>query len=344
MKKLIFFIIFCIFLNNISLVLATEQNTIEAISTKETIIKTYEFAGNVDYEPLIPNTIEHKKETFIKKDIKVEEEKRTENVDIIEPVEKIILESEKSKAISLFEKELNYNKDNLKGVLKLDENSLKIIKNEVENVTKYHLQNYTIYEDKTYYGLESNDYSLLPQTIIKDGVVLKLITADFVKTNSKDTYNCNTKYGGTYNKKIPSTKQVVKNYKATVNYKGNIQKEIVDKRIVTVFYEQGQTTNNIIDTKTEVTTINVIPETNTNNNISQNLVENIDIKENIKNDNQLFLFGLIFITMLFILVLAILFVLSKQMKVERSRKDEKKFKKSKFKKKKKYEYEDEDEY
>lgn len=344
MKKLIFFIIFCIFLNNISLVLATEQNTIEAISTKETIIKTYEFAGNVDYEPLIPNTIEHKKETFIKKDIKVEEEKRTENVDIIEPVEKIILESEKSKAISLFEKELNYNKDNLKGVLKLDENSLKIIKNEVENVTKYDTKKYTIYEDKTYYGLESNDYSLLPQTIIKDGVVLKLITADFVKTNSKDTYNCNTKYGGTYNKKIPSTKQVVKNYKATVNYKGNIQKEIVDKRIVTVFYEQGQTTNNIIDTKTEVTTINVIPETNTNNNISQNLVENIDIKENIKNDNQLFLFGLIFITMLFILVLAILFVLSKQMKVERSRKDEKKFKKSKFKKKKKYEYEDEDEY
>ena len=172
----------------------------------------------------------------------------------------------------------------------------------------------------------------------------KLITADFVKTNSKDTYNCNTKYGGTYNKKIPSTKQVVKNYKATVTYKGNIEKEIVDKRIVTVFYEQGQSNNVIEETKTEVTTIDVIPETTINNNISQNLVENIDIKENIKNDNQLFLFGLIFITMLFILVLTILFILSKQMKVERSKKDEKKFKKSRFKKNKKYKYEDEDEY
>ena len=340
MKKLIFFIVFCIFLNNISLVFGAEQPTIEAISTKETLIKTYEFAGNVDYEPLIPNSIEHKGETFIKKDVKVEEEKRTENVDIVEPVEKIISESEKSKALSLFEKELNYNKNNLKGILKLDESSLKIVKNEIENVTKYDTKKYTIYEDKTYYGLESNDYSLLPQTIIKDGVVLKLITADFVKTNSKDTYNCNTQYGGTYTKKIPTTKQVVKNYKATVNYKGNIQKEIVDKRIVTVFYEQGQVDNNVIaETKTELTTIDTITEITTKNSI-----ENEQIIESNKNDNQLFLFGLIFITMLFILVLVILSVLSKQMKVERSRKNEKKFKKSKFKKKKKYEYEDEDEY
>ena len=342
MKKLIFFIVFCIFLNNISLVFGAEQPTIEPISTKETLIKTYEFAGNVDYEPLIPNNIEHKGETFIKKDIKVEEEKRTENVDITEPVEKIISESEKSKAISLFEKELNYNKNNLKGILKLDESSLKIVKNEIENVTKYDTKKYTIYEDKTYYGLESNDYSLLPQTIIKDGVVLKLITADFVKTNSKDTYNCNTQYGGTYTKKIPTTKQVVKNYKATVNYKGNIQKEIVDKRIVTVFYEQGQVDNNAItETKAELTTIDTTTEITTNMN-NQNSIENEQIVESNKNDNQLFLFGLIFITMLFILVLAILFVLSKQMKVERSRKDEKKIKKTKFKKK--YEYEDEDEY
>lgn len=343
MKKLIFFIIFCMFLNNISLVFATENSTVEAISTKETLIKIYEFAGNIDYEPLIPSSLEHKGETFIKKDIKVEEEKRTENVDIVEPVEKIITESKKSKATNLFEKELNYNKNSLKGILKLDESSLKVVKNEVENITKYDTKKYTIYEDKTYYGLESNDYSLLPQTIIKDGVVLKLITADFVKTNSKDTYNCNTKYGGTYNKQIPSTKQVVKNYKATVNYKGNIEKEIVYKRIVTVFYEQGQSNNIEIETKTEVTTILSTIETNTiNTNItSESLIENIDIKENNKSDNQLFTLVLVVISMLFILVLAILFVLSKQMKLERSKKDEKKYKKTKkFKKRNKYEDED----
>lgn len=320
MKKLIFFIIFSIFLNSVSVVFATEQNNIEAISTKETIIKTYEFAGNIDYEPLIPKNIEYKKEIFIKKDVNVEEQKRIENVDIVEPVEKIISENDKSKAINLFEKELNYNKDNLKGVLKLDESSLKVVKNEVENITKYDTKKYTIYEEKTYYGLESNDYSLLPQTIIKDGVVLKLITADFIKTNSKDTYNCNTKYGGNYTKKIPINKQIVKNYKASVNYKGDIQKEIVDKRIVTVFYEKEQSNNNIVDIKTEDTTIKDLKN-------SENIPDNFNIKETnkiVKIENQLLIIFLVVILMLFILSLFILFILSRQIKGERRKTNEKK--------------------
>ena len=241
MKKLICILFCTVLLNNSVLASETIEETSFATptSTKETVIETYTFNGDVlDYENLIPNEITHNNETYLKKDIKVDEQIKTETMEKTETLEKIITDKEKENAITLFDKELNYNKDNLTGILKLDENSLNISKNEVENITKYNNKKYTVYEDKTYYGLENNDYSLLPKSIMKDGVVLKLITADFVKTNSVDTYNAVCKYGGTYTKKIPTSQEIVKDYKATVNYVGNLEKTVVESRDVTVFYEK----------------------------------------------------------------------------------------------------------
>lgn len=238
MKKLLTIILSLFALNN-SIVLANEIERPTPTSKKETIVETYEFYGNIaDYETLIPKEITHNGNIYIKTDINVDEKTKTETLEISENSEKILEKNSKEKAITLFEKELNYDKDNLKGILKLDENSLNISKNEIENITNYETKKYTVYQDKTYYGLESNDYSLLPQTIIKNGTTLKLLTADFIKTNSKDTYNAECKYGGTYTKKIPTVKENVKNYKATATYKGTVTKEVVESRMVTVFYEK----------------------------------------------------------------------------------------------------------
>ena len=321
MKKLICTMLFTLFLNNSVLANETIENTTfpTPTSTKETVIETYTFNGNVlDYENLIPNEIIHNNETYIKKDIKVDEQTKTETLEKIEPVEKIITDKEKENAINLFEKELNYNKDNLTGILKLDESSLNISKNKVENITKYNNKKYTVYEDKTYYGLESNDYSLLPKNIMKDGVVLKLITADFVKTNSVDTYNAVCKYGGTYTKKIPTSQEIVKDYKATVNYVGTVEKTIVENRNVTVFYEKGNSPT-FIDTD--------------NNNINDNNIKN----ENRLIDNQIFILFIIVLIMLFVVTLIIIFVLTRQIKAERRKNFEKnnyKSKKHKYKNKK----------
>lgn len=329
-------------------------NSLETISTKETLIKTFEIDGDVNYEELIPNKIEHKEEFFIKTNVKLVDEKfRTENIDIVEPAEKIISEKEKNNAISLFEKEIEYKKENYNGTLKLDESSLKLVKNEVENITTYDTKKYTLYEDKTYYGLEENDYSLLPQTIIKDGIVLKLITADFIKTNSKDTYNAICKYGGAYQKKIPSTKQLVKTYKVTVNYKGSVSKKIIEKRIVDVAYEKI-TENKVIELDTETisedTEINTeelsLKEIDTNALENTNKVNEIDkAYNNSTNNNQIFILAIIVIFLLSIIIIVVVIAFKPKQKqsnnkFERRNKFEKKFRKKKRKYK---DFEDEEE-
>ena len=301
MKKLICILFCTVLLNNSVLASETIEETSFATptSTKETVIETYTFNGDVlDYENLIPNEITHNNETYLKKDIKVDEQIKTETMEKTETLEKIITDKEKENAITLFDKELNYNKDNLTGILKLDENSLNISKNEVENITKYNNKKYTVYEDKTYYGLENNDYSLLPKSIMKDGVVLKLITADFVKTNSVDTYNAVCKYGGTYTKKIPTSQEIVKDYKATVNYVGNLEKTVVESRDVTVFYEKD----------------NSPISTDINNYLNSN---------DTKMDNQIFTLLTIVLSMFFIIILIIIFILTRQIKAERRKNIEK---------------------
>lgn len=312
MKKILFLII-ALFLNYTTVF--AEETKAKPISTKETVIETYSFKGDIlNYETLIPNEINHNGDIYLKTDIKVDEKTRTETLDIQETVEKIITEQEKSNAILLFDKELSYEKDSLKGVLKIDENSLEVTKNTVENITKYNDKKYTVYEDKTYYGLESNDYSLLPKNIMKNGVVLKLITADFVKTNSKDTYNAICKYGGTYTKKVPTSKEIIKDYKAKVNYVGTVNKEVVESRDVTVFYEK----NSIYD------------------KIEEPLGDNIKVT---LENNLSFILIIVLISMIFIIILLLIFVITKQLKIkEERRKNFEKYKQNnKYKKNRKNE-------
>ena len=156
--------------------------------------------------------------------------------------------------LDLFQNDLPYEKDDYKGILTKDIFSLKVEPSQVENNTIYTNKVVTLGENKTYYGLESNDYSLIPKTITKNGVTLNLVDANFLSTNNEaistvaDTsvgtlYNCNAVYKGSYIEKIPNTKTNVLDYKVTVNYKGIVQKEIFEKNIITVMYDGEKITD-----------------------------------------------------------------------------------------------------
>lgn len=304
-KKL--FLIFAFITFNFNTIFANEIPL--PLESKEILIQTYNFKGDIlNYEELVPNEVIHKGNVYRIVDIKAQENTKTETIKLTENVDKIVTDIEKSNVINLFEKELTIDKDNLKGTLKLDENSLKITKNQVENVTNYKTEKYTIYEDKSYYGLESNDYALLPKTLNKNGKTLKLISAEFIKTNSNDTYNATCKYGATFTKKTPNTKEVVKDYKATVNYIGEVEKTIIESRDITVFYSQDDT--NLISNQTN---------TESNTQIESSL-------------NSLFnkLFSLC-VLILVSLSIIIIFIIKSKNKNERIKKFEKK---SKYKNKK----------
>lgn len=220
------------------LMLVFSINTVFAsqpTSEKEIIIREYSIDGEEDYTEVIQDEIINNGMIYKLVDTEVLENAETENIEKTETVEKII--ETKDNALQYFDETLEYNQDGLQGILTLDTSSLTVVENETESKTTYETKTFTTKEEQTYYNLESNDYALLPQIITKNGIVLKLVSAEFEQTNSIGLFKANCVYSANYTKKIPSTTTTVKNYKATVNYVGTLTKENVSSREITAYYE-----------------------------------------------------------------------------------------------------------
>ena len=189
---------------------------------------------------------------YIKNSVDIEKVTKTDTIKVIETLDVILTKQEREKLsnleiINLFQDGLPYEKDGYKVVLQKDLSSLKIEPNKTESTTTYTNQRITLNQQKEYYGLESNDYSLIPKTVVKNGVTLNLVDANFTNTNNEaissvantgvgTLYNCTASYSGSYIKKIPNTKTDIIDYKATMEYKGEISKEIFEKNLITVSY------------------------------------------------------------------------------------------------------------
>ena len=189
---------------------------------------------------------------YIKNSVDIEKVTKTDTIKVLETLDVILTKQEREKLsnleiINLFQDGLPYEKDGYKVVLQKDLSSLKIEPNKTESTTTYTNQRITLNQQKEYYGLESNDYSLIPKTVVKNGVTLNLVDANFTNTNNEaissvantgvgTLYNCTASYSGSYIKKIPNTKTDIIDYKATMEYKGEISKEIFEKNLITVSY------------------------------------------------------------------------------------------------------------
>ncbi len=300
MKKLIICLFTTMFLNQT--VFANDLKEIElSINEDKTMaIKIFESLENIDFTKVVFEDFEKDNFKYTKDNVKVEEITKEDKKEQIETLELILSKSDfdkldNTKILQLFQDNLPYEKDEYKGILLKENSTLKVEPNKTESNTTYKTQTITLNEKKTYYGLESNDYGLIPKTIVKNGVTLNLVDANFVSTNNEaissvantgvstlyncntvyklipktivkngvtlnlvdanfvstnneaissvantgvsTLYNCNTVYKGSYNKKIPNTKTKILDYKVTVQYKGEISKEIFEKNLITVTYK-----------------------------------------------------------------------------------------------------------
>ena len=248
MKKLIMCLIATFLLNQSIYANNLKEIELSVNEDKTKAIKIFESTEDIDFKKVIFEDFFRDNFKYVKDDINVD---RITKEDIKEQTEKLefIITKEESlynkKVLSLFQEKLPYEKDGYYGLLTKDENSLKIEPNKTESNTTYTKQVITLNETKVYYGLESNDYGLIPKTITKNGVALNLVDANFVTTNNETVantgvgtlYNCNAVYKGSYTKQTPNTTTKVIDYKATVEYKGNISKEVFEKNIITVVYK-----------------------------------------------------------------------------------------------------------
>ena len=255
MKKLIMCLLSILALNKTVFAnnLVEIQTSITEDKTKAIkIFESYEEIDESNLKNILFEDFEQDGYNYIKNSVDIEKVTKTDTIKATETLDVILTKEEKEKLsnleiINLFQDGLPYEKDGYKGVLQKDLASLKIEPNKTESTTTYTNQTITLNQKKEYYGLESNDYALIPKTITKNGVTLNLVDANFVSTNNEaissvantgvgTLYNCNAVYKGSYIKKIPNTKTNVIDYKATMEYKRDISKEIFEKNLITVSY------------------------------------------------------------------------------------------------------------
>lgn len=255
MKKLIMCLISILALNKTVFAnnLFEIQTSITEDKTKAIkIFESYEETDESNLKNILFEDFEQDGYNYIKSNVDIEKITQTDSINTTETLDVILTKEEKERLsnieiINLFQDSLTYEKDGYKGVLQKDLSSLKIEPNKTESTTTYTNQTITLNDKKTYYGLENNDYGLIPKTIIKNGVTLNLVDANFTNTNNEaissvantgvgTLYNCTATYSGSYIKKIPNTKTNVIDYKAKMEYKGDISKEIFEKNLITVSY------------------------------------------------------------------------------------------------------------
>lgn len=259
MKKFIMCLISTLILNQNIYANSLKELELSINDDRTKAIKIFESTEDIDFKNVVFKDFEKDNFKYIKSHINVDRVTKEDVKEQQETLSIIITKEEKEKLnneqlLDLFQNDLPYEKDDYKGILTKDIFSLKVEPSQVENNTIYTNKAVTLSENKTYYGLESNDYSLIPKTITKNGVTLNLVDANFLSTNNEaistvaDTsvgtlYNCNAVYKGSYIEKIPNTKTNVLDYKITVNYKGIVQKEIFEKNIITVMYDGEKITD-----------------------------------------------------------------------------------------------------
>lgn len=252
MKKLVMCLISILFFNKT--IFASDLVEIQTSITedKTKAIKIFESYEETDVKNMLFEDFQQDDYNYTKTNVEAEKVTKIDTINVSETLDIIITKEQKQKLsnieiINLFQDSLPYEKGGYKGILQKDLSSLKIEPNKTESITTYTSQTITLNQQKQYYGLESNDYALIPKTVVKNGVTLNLVDANFTSTNNEaissvantgvgTLYNCTASYSGSYIKKIPNNKINVIDYKATMEYKGDISKEIFEKNLITVSY------------------------------------------------------------------------------------------------------------
>ncbi|MCI8760676.1 MAG: hypothetical protein HFJ34_06150 [Clostridia bacterium] len=221
-----------------------DSNTEKEVITKEYTIK--DFDKEKFYNDLNSEIEENGKSYILKGVIETENQGITEkNVEIEKSI--IIKNPNISNIISQIDKEIDYIEDGYKGKVILNENSIRVNKN---NVSK---REYKVYYEQTYSNLPNNDLINIPKTLNIKGTTYYLINpiwniAETTVINGKEIpskYNAVMRYEGI------KTENVVVDYIANYKYQGTLQKEERESITYKVQYIENE--------QEEVKENNVIP-------------------------------------------------------------------------------------
>lgn len=149
-----------------------------------------------------------------------------------------------NKILEQLPEEIKYDKNDFKGIYKLDINSINV-------KTQYNgYREYLVEDTKIYSNLDTNDLNNIPKQIMKDGMVLDLITTNWEVTETRQIQDNSipSKYKATC---YYATKKRVDNpltYIVTAEYNGTADKVIENDYTYEITYKHISTDKNYIPT------------------------------------------------------------------------------------------------
>lgn len=220
------------------LVLAFSTNCFAKTEIKE--LKAYEenktisIENKEQYKNAIENEITLDGIVYQLKDIKEQENKITLTKDKEYQEQKIVKTDDKYNALNLFEEKRQIEEDGYIGIVELQNDSLDL------KVNDSYVEQYKVILKKEYNNVLENELNDIPKIIEENGTTYYLINPvwNIAQTQKIDGQDIPTAYHGIMNYEGIKERRIIKNYIATVTYKGILQKEETDSITYHLSYEE----------------------------------------------------------------------------------------------------------
>ena len=244
----------------LSLLLAIMTSTNCFASSKAQEIKTLEFDKTIaiedieQYKSNIENEIMVDGIKYQLSDVQEQENKITITKDKEEKEQLIVKSSDKYSALKQFENEKTIEDDGYTGILELQIDSLDL------KINDSYIEQYKVQIQRQYNNVLENELNDVPKTIEQDEITYYLTDPvwNVAQTQKIDGQEIPLLYNGIMNYEGIKERRIIKNYIATIEYKGTLHKEVVESINYHLTYKEVQEeekTNNIIPIVTTTTGI-----------------------------------------------------------------------------------------
>lgn len=224
----------------LSLLLMLAFSTNCFAKTEKQELKVYEenkivsIENHNEYKNSIANEITVDGIKYQLKDIKEQENMIALTKNKEEQEQKIVNTSNKYSALNSFEQEKQIKEDGYTGIIELQQDSVNLVPNES------YMEEYKVNLRKEYNNVPQNELNEIPKTIQENGTTYYLVNPvwNIAETQNIDGQDVPVSYNGEMNYEGIKQRRVIKNYIATVSYKGILQKEESDSITYNLVYEE----------------------------------------------------------------------------------------------------------
>lgn len=229
--KVVTFYLLLLLLSSTNCYAKTELPELKKYEKSEMIL----IENKEEYENNIENEITVDGIKYKLKEVKEQENKTLITRGKTKKEEKIVTSGDKYNALSLFEEKKRIEDDGYTGILELQNDSLDL------KIYDSYTEQYKVKLKKEYNNIPKNELNDIPKIIKENGITYFLVDPvwNVIQTQKIDGQEIPILYNGSMNYEGVKERRIIKNYLATVTYKGTLQKEEINSITYSLIYEEN---------------------------------------------------------------------------------------------------------